>query len=271
MGDAPRPPRRRSPRDGTAGGQQALGRAVGILEFLATGEATVSEVAAAIGTHRSTAMRLMGVLEDRDMISRVDGGRTYRLGLGVVRLAASVIDRLDLTRYGRSVCAQLAAETGETVNLAVLHANHVLNLDQVVGHTSVTMHTWIGHLMPLHCTSTGKVLLAHLPSEPRRRLLAETGLPARTPRTITSLATLDADLDATAARGYAVATEEYEIGLNAMAAPIRGGSGLVTAAASVSGPTYRLDEARMRRMAPALIGATAEITRLIHAGAGSPR
>ncbi len=268
MGDVPRPLRRRSPHGGAADGQQALGRAVGILEFLATREATVVEVAAAIGTHRSTATRLMGVLEDRDMISRVDGGRTYQLGPGIVRLAATVIDRLELTRCGRPVCARLAEQTGETVNLAVLHANHVLNLDQVAGQTAVAMHTWIGHLMPLHCTSTGKVLLADLPPEQRRRLLTETGLPARTPRTITSMATLDADLRTTAARGYAVATEEYEIGLNAMAAPIRGGTGVVTAAASFSGPAYRLGEARMRGLAPALLSATAEITRLISAGAG---
>jgi DNA-binding IclR family transcriptional regulator len=257
--------------DGAAGGQQALGRAVGILEFLAAhGEATVGEVAAAIGTHRSTATRLMGVLESHDLISRIDDMRTYRLGFGVVRLATAVIDQLDLTRYGRPVCARLAAETGETVNLAVLHGSHALNLDQVAGHTSVTMHTWIGHLMPLHCTSTGKVLLADLPPERRAPLLATTGLPTRTPHTITTEAALDADLRAAEARGYAVATEEYEIGLNAMAAPIRSESGAVAAAASISGPAYRLDEAWMRRTGPTLLDATAEITHLLRAGGGSP-
>jgi DNA-binding IclR family transcriptional regulator len=86
----------------------------------------------------------------------------YRLGVGLIPLAGAVSDRLDVTRQGRQVCERLAAELGETVNVAVLQEQWAVNVDQARGPSTVSTHNWVGKLTPLHCTASGKVLLAHV-------------------------------------------------------------------------------------------------------------
>jgi DNA-binding IclR family transcriptional regulator len=110
----------------------------------------------------------------------------------------------------------------------------------VLGPSTVTTHNWIGRLTPLHCTSSGKVLLAALPPARRAPLLAD--VEPLTPHTLAPAA-LAAELERCGTEGWAQAVEEYEVGLNALAAPVRDRSGAVVAAVSVSGPAYRLDEA----------------------------
>src|SRR5207244_12061440 len=94
-----------------------------------------------------------------------------------------------------------------------------------------------GEQTPLHATSNGKVLLAFLPEDERQRLRAGT-LPRLTPRTITDPRTLEKQLRRVVEEGYAFTIEELELGLNAVAAPVRAAEGRVQAAVSVAGPTY---------------------------------
>ncbi len=246
---------------GRDGGVQSVDRAITVLEILARrGEAGVSEVAGEIDVHKSTAFRLLGALEGRGLVEQAEDRGKYRLGFGLIPLAGAVSDRLDVTRQGRAVCARLASELGETINLAVLQEHRAVNVDQARGPSTVSTHNWIGRLTPLHCTSSGKVLLAHLPAARRAALLAASGMERLTARTVTTATGLDAELDAVAARGYAVAVEEYEVGLNAVAAPVRDRSGDVIAALSVSGPSYRLTEERLADLVAPLTAGAAEIS-----------
>lgn len=252
-----------SPGPGTApGGVQSVDRAVAVLEFLAQhGESGVSEVAGAIDVHKSTAFRLLGALEAHGMVEQ-DGERgKYRLGFGIVRLAGAVTGRIDVTKYGRKICDRLAQELGETMNIAVLEAACVINLDQVRGPSAIAAQNWVGRQTPLHSTSNGKVLLAHLPPERRHELIAEAGLPATTPHTLTSEKDLEAALAEVRARGYALTVEEYEEGLNAIAAPVRSATGATVAALTASGPAFRFTEERMHDIAPALVEGAEAISR----------
>lgn len=249
------------PAEATAGGVQSVDRAISVLEILARrGEARVTEVAAEISVHKSTAFRLLGALEERGLVEQDQDRGKYRLGLGIVRLAGAVSARMDLTRYGRPVCERLARESGETVNLAVAQSHYAVNLDQVPGTFAIAAQNWVGRLTPLHATSSGKVLLAHLDATRRTELLDAAGLQRFTPATITSVSKLEKQLAAACERGYATTVEEYEQGLNAIAAPIRSHLGDVAAAVSVSGPAYRLTPARMDDFAPVLIAGADEIS-----------
>lgn len=242
-------------------GVQSVDRAISVLEILARrGEAGVSEVAAEIAVHKSTAFRLLNALETRGLVEQSEDRGKYRLGFGIVRLAGAVSGGMDVTRRGRPVCERLALELGETVNIAVAEAHHAVSLDQVRGPFAVTAHDWVGRRTPLHATSSGKVLLAHR-SEKRRTELLSRGMERFTPHTVTARRQLSEHLAAVHERGYAVATEEYELGLNAMAAPIRGHDGRVFAAVSASGPAYRLTEALMHERADTLIQGADEISR----------
>lgn len=239
---------------------QSVDRAVTVLEILARrGEAGVTEIAAELGVHKSTAFRLVVVLENRGLVEQtVDRGK-YRLGFGILRLAGATATQLDLSRESRHVCERLAADLGETVNLAVLDDGYAINISQVRGTAAVSSHNWVGQRTPLHATSSGKVLLAYQPAALRDELIGRE-LARYTPRTVTDPDELRASLDEIVRSGWAVTTEELELGLNAVAAPVRGQGGAVVAAVSVSGPSYRLASESVPEIAAAVVAGAAEIS-----------
>lgn len=238
---------------------QSVDRAVTILEALAhAGEAGVTDVAAELGVHKSTAFRLLGTLEQRGLVEQADDRGKYRIGIGLVRLASTTTARLDLVKQGRPACQKLAAETGETINIAILAENSALYLDQIAGSAALQPHNWVGRRIPLHATSNGKVLLAPLDRSEVDELLPD--LEAYTDRTITRRATLHRELAEVHERGYAVAVDELEEGLSAIAAPVYDAHGDLIAALSVSGTTYRLDADTLASTAGPLLDAAAEIS-----------
>lgn len=219
---------------------QSVDRAVRILELLAQdGEVGVTEIAAALDVHKSTAFRLVTALERRDLVEQNGERGKYRLGAGILRLAGATIGRLDVVTVARPICRALAATTGETINLAVLADDTVLYLDQVAGSTTIQPHNWIGQRVPAHATANGRVLLSGLTNEQVRELLGTT-LPKYTPATLTTGDELVAALAITRHQGYAVVADELEIGLTAVAAPVRSLHGDIVASVSVSGPSFRL-------------------------------
>jgi DNA-binding IclR family transcriptional regulator len=226
------------PRDGPV--IQSVDRAVSIMEMLARrGPTRVTEVAGELGIHKSTAFRLLSTLEARGLVEQGAGRGRYRLGYGIVRLAGGATVRLEFHQYSRPICLRLAGETGETVNMAIRDGRYAINVEQVMGSSAVTTVNWVGQRTPLHATSSGKVFLAHLPEPELARLLAGP-LERFTPGTVVDPARLDEQLQKVRADGYAYTVEELEVGLNAVAAPIRAFDGTVAAAVSVSGPSYRI-------------------------------
>lgn len=243
------------------GAVQSVDRAAQVLEILARdGESGVGRIAAELGVHQSTASRLVAALERHELLERQSDGGPVRLGVGVLRLAAATRSRLDLTAQAGPVCDRLAEQLGETVNLAVYRSGAAVNLYQAQGTRTVALHNWVGDRTVLHATSSGKMLMAHLPSEERESLLAAPR-ETFTEATVTAAAVLRRELDDARERGWASAIEEFEEGLNAVAAPVRGPKGTVVAALSVAGPAYRLGREDLPTAAGALIRAGEEISR----------
>ncbi len=238
---------------------QSVDRALTLLEMLARdGEAGVTELASELGVHKSTAFRLLATLEAHRMVEQ-DGDRgRYRLGVGNLRLAGATTARLDLVTEARPVCRQLAADTGETVNITVRSETSALYLDQIVGSSAVQSHNWVGQHIPLHATSNGKVLLSELTDAELKN--AVRALPRVTDRTVTSRSKLKAELAEVREAGYAVAVDELELGLTAAAAPIRSAHGDIIASMSISGPTFRLSEEKLENTIPMLIAAATEVS-----------
>jgi DNA-binding IclR family transcriptional regulator len=238
---------------------QSVDRALSILEVLArTGEAGVTDVSAELDVHKSTAFRLLTTLEAHRLVEQAGERGKYRLGTGVLRLAAATTARLDLVQEARTVCRHLAAETGETVNMAVLSGNSALYVDQVAGSSALQSHNWVGQHIPLHATSNGKVLLSGLEGAAQDAMLAS--LPAYTERTITKKKVLRAELEEVRERGYALAVDELEVGLTAAASPIRNAHGDVIASISVSGPTFRMPEERLEEIVAQVLEAAREVS-----------
>ncbi|MBM6405182.1 IclR family transcriptional regulator [Phycicoccus sp. CSK15P-2] len=238
---------------------QSVDRAVTILELLALhGEAGVTQLARELGVHKSTASRLVSALERRRLVEQVEERGRYRLGVGILKLAGATNARLDLAQEARPVVRRLAGETGETVNLAVLSGGAALYVDQVAGASSLSTYNWVGQHIPIHATSNGKVLVSELVEPELGRTLGE--LVAYTPATITERTRLDAELARVREQGWALATDELDVGLTAIAAPVRDEHGDVVASVSVSGPTFRFNPQRVEEIVPLLLAATREIS-----------
>ena len=244
---------------------QSVDRALTILGILARlGEAGVTEIAAELGVHKSTAFRLVATLESHGMVEQNEERGKYRLGVGVLRLAGATTARLDVVQEARPICRKLAADSGETVNIAVLSDRSALYLDQVAGQSALQSHNWVGQHIPLHATSNGKVLLSGLSSDEVDARLPR--LPSYTTDTVTSRARLRRELAELLDQVDAVAVDELEVGLTAIAAPIRNAHGDVIASLSVSGPTFRLGESRVKELVSAVQDAADEVSRRLGYG-----
>jgi DNA-binding IclR family transcriptional regulator len=238
---------------------QSVDRAVTILELLAReGESSVTELAAELGVHKSTAFRLLATLETHRLVEQVNDRGRYRLGVGNLRLAGATTARLDVVTEARPLTRQLAADTGETVNITVRSEESALYLDQAAGSSALQSHNWVGQRIPLHATSNGKVLLSELSEHEFDEALPH--LPRFTEHTITSPERLRDELDGVRRLGYALAVDELEVGLTAAAAPIRSAHGDIIASMSISGPTFRLTGERLDEVVPLVVAAALEVS-----------
>lgn len=234
-------------QNGTAA-VQSVDRALTILELLAAdGHLGVTEIAALIDVHKSTASRLLATLEAHGLAEQLPDRGRYRLGIGVLRLAGATRSRMDLVQESRPVTAALAAAVGETVNVVILSGRETLYLDQVSGPSALQIHNWVGKRNPIHATANGRVLLAHVSEAESDAILAaladaDGSLARLTERTLVTREDVTADLAQIREQGYAVVRDELEVGLTAVAAPVRGATGEVVASLSVSGPTFRIED-----------------------------
>ncbi len=246
---------------------QSVDRALTVLEILArSGENGVTDIAAELGVHKSTAFRLVSALESRGMVEQVADRGKYRLGYGVLRLAGVASARLDVIRLSRPFAERLAGEFGETVNLTVLWHREALYVDQVAStNSALQSHSWVGQHIPVHSTANGKALIAWLPRETQLEMVGPDPKPF-TVRTITDFDRLESQFAAIRERGWADAVEELEEGLVAVAAPIWDRNGAVTAALSLSGPAFRLTGDRLPTVGEAVHTAAIEVSQRLGYG-----
>jgi IclR family acetate operon transcriptional repressor len=242
---------------------QSVDRAIAVLELLASkGESGITEIAGQLGVHKSTASRLVSVLEGRGLVEQLGQRGKYVIGFGMVRLAGAAIARMDLASLGQRICQALADRIDETVNIAVLDDDVAINITQARGGAAISAQNWIGQRTPLHATSSGKVLLAHAAADHRAKVLAAP-LVAYTRNTITDPVALASALDQIPVLGYAVTYEELETGLHAVAVPVGGPGGSAVAAISASGPAFRLPRRRVPEIVRELTVAATELSGLL--------
>ncbi|MET0800907.1 MAG: IclR family transcriptional regulator [Actinomycetota bacterium] len=249
---------------------EAVDRVAVALDLLADSPdgKSVTEVADALEVHKSTASRLLATLGRHGLVERTRE-RRYRIGMGIVRYAASALDELGAVSRARPELESLSLKTRETVSLGVLDGSDVLYIDQVTGHERVLFADWAGRRSPAHCSSSGKVLLAHADAGGLEAFLARP-LAARTDRTITDPASLRDRIEEIRRRGYERSIGELEVGLSTAAAPVWS-RGRVVAAVSVGGPSFRLPARELPRLGRlAIETATAIGRRLDRDQAGDP-
>jgi IclR family KDG regulon transcriptional repressor len=241
---------------------QSVERAIAILKSFdqEKPERGVNELSRELGLHKSTVSRLMITLERGGLLSRNPETERYRLGVDLIGMAAQVVSYMDIRQVARPFLRQLAETCQETVNLAVLDAGQIVNLEQFVPPARQVKNIGrVGRRMCPHCTAAGKVLLAHLSQDELDRIL-QAGLDRFTPHTITDPHEMRQELMQVREQGYAVSQEELEEGLNVVAAPIYDHTGQMTASVSVAGPAYRVTPELFPELVARLMNTTAKIS-----------
>jgi len=202
-------------------------------------EIGISDLAKRLGLAKSTVHRLASTLLEQGMLEQNPSDGKYHLGLALFELGTMVRRKMDFTVEARPFLRTLMEKTGETVHLAILDHDSILYVITHESKQALRMGSKVGTRAPVHSTAVGKVLLASQPEEEIERIVAR-GLPQSTPSTLVDAKALRRELALVKAQGHAVDDEESEIGLRAIAAPIRNYAGEVVAAISIAGPVHRM-------------------------------
>lgn len=241
-------------------GTQAVQRAVTVLKAFtdAQPELGLSALSRAVGLNKATTYRLLAALEREGLIAKNAAGDRYRLGPEMIALGVRAMRSSDVRAASRPELQALARATGETATLEVLAGSDVLILDEVIGSHLVNATHWVGTRWQAYATSTGKVMLAHLPhSQLRAALPARLSLSGRGTRSRTEFYK---ELESIRAQGYAMNLEELETGFAAVGAPLFNHDGAVIAAISVGGPRARFTDSVIKQLAPRVKQAAARIS-----------
>jgi DNA-binding IclR family transcriptional regulator len=209
-----------------------------------TPELTMTQIAEQVGINKSTVHRLLATLERKRFVERDPLTGIYRPGIRLLQMAYLTLEKIDLRRLAAPYMSQLCEQQRENVNLSILDDIDVLYLHVVESPQRVKLAATSGQRLPAFCTASGKAILAFISEEKVKRII-ERGIPKYTPRTLTSPLEFFEDLHLTRERGFAIAEQEFEDGINAIAAPIFNHSQQPIASISVAGPAYRLSRERM--------------------------
>nr|WP_245179437.1 IclR family transcriptional regulator [Cupriavidus sp. LEh25] len=261
-------------------------RALTVLASLARAQhpQTLSQLAQRLHVPKATLMRLLAAMERAGFVVRMPAERGFVPGPGASALALQTLRSPPVLRECRAILARLVANLGETCNLTALDGDRVLYVERVETHEPLRLQLSPGIHVPLHCTASGKLFLAAMSRLERRQMLGRLALTRNTPRTLSDLASLEAELDRLGTRAIGVDHEEFVRGMCAVAVPVlepvpKSGAGAgagpgsevgpkparrqVVAAIACHAPTARVSMDALLKAVPMLQGAADEMARVL--------
>jgi len=255
------PPRAEPPtataalRGGTARQSGSVAaRALVLLTELARNPEGLSlhRLTAQLGWPKPSVHRLCAQLAQAGWILRGGGERNLTLGPASLSFAMAALRHDAAHAERRTILCALVDQVGETCNLTMLAGAEVLYVDRVEAAWPLRLHLEPGSRVPLHCTASGKLFLAHMPKAQRARLLAARPLWAATPNTLTDAADIEKEARAIVRQGYSLDREEFLLGLIAIAVPVQGRDGAPAAALAIHAPIGRLSLKRAMELLPVM-------------------
>ncbi len=231
---------------------KTIDRSFRIVETIqALGGAGVTELADELDMPASTIHRHLQALKDNQYVTRE--GDDYDLGLRFLNLGDYARNRKEIYRLAEPKVEQVAEETNERAEFMVEEFGRAVFVHRSIGSNAIQADSRLGKRLPLHATSAGKVLLAHLPASRVDEVLLRTGLERFTENTITDRGTLEQELEDIRHEGVAFNHEEYISGMNTVSVPVMGKHDQIAGALGVSGPAHRLKDARLQTEVPDLL------------------
>ncbi|CAH0344345.1 IclR family transcriptional regulator [Bacillus sp. CECT 9360] len=229
---------------------KSVSRALDIITLVSSkkGGLGVTEIANQIDINKSSVYRILTTLVQYGYVEQdMETGR-YKLGYKFLEVSSKLLDSIDLRSEAKPFLQELENFTNEVIHLVVYDQGEVVYIEKLEGNETLRMHSKVGKRAPMHCTSVGKAILAHLPSSVVLDILERKGLPVHTDKTITDKDEFIQELNQVKQRGYALDLEENETGITCIAVPIFDHLGKAIAAVSISGPTIRMTEERLNEL-----------------------
>jgi DNA-binding IclR family transcriptional regulator len=251
---------------------KSLIKALCILEELGeNGTLGVTDLGQRLGIRLSTVHRLLSTLKGKGYVLSDPATSKYMLGGMIARLGDEISRQSPLLKHGTLAVEELSRECNETVNLAVLDGIDVVYVARQESRHTLRTTAALGGRWPAHVTALGKVCLADLPDDEVLRLYhGAKKLHKLTPNTITNVRSLLAELAVVRREGIARDNEENSLSVYCLAVPVRGPSGRVVAALSISAPKARMGSDRLNLLKPILIRAGADLSAKLGASPVAP-
>jgi IclR family acetate operon transcriptional repressor len=217
-------------------------RSFEIAEFVALAPAPVSlnSIAATTGIPKPSLHRFINALVECGVLLREPHGKAYSAGARLSAMAAGVMSHSSLRDERRSVLKGLVDEIGETCNFTTLDGNDIVYVDRVEAAWPLRFHLQPGSHVPIHCTSSGKLFLAHMQARRRRQLVYDRPLKRFTSKTITDPDRLEAELRRIRKTKISTDDEGYLAGLISVAVPVLGRDRRMIGTVAVHAPSARL-------------------------------
>lgn len=237
-------------------------RALKVLEILAGSQAPVSVASVAQGIHadRTTAYRMLMTLMEAGYVHRDAASRQYRLAYKVLSLGKFLRGSDDTAEVIKASLHDISEQTSETTHYSVLDGDESVLLYRAKGTQRVAVDFQIGDRSPLHCTSIGKVLLAFQDVRAVERAIAR-GLPRMASKTITAPDALRAELERVRAQGYAFDDLEFADDMRCVSVAVFENGGRLHGGISLSGPSSRYTQAKLRELRDCALKAARELSR----------
>ncbi len=212
-------------------------RAARLLRHIAEGDGVtnMSRTARQLGINRTTLLRLLRTLESERFIEQRSNDQGWRIGVGLVGLAAQAFFSEDLVQTSVPVLTRLAEDLSLSAHLGVLDGLEIVYIVRRVPNHTFASNIRIGSRLPAHAANMGRIIMAHLPPERIDRMYAGAVLRAVTPHTAVTPAQLHTQLEADRASGLAWSDGNYEAGISSVAGAVFDATGAPIAALNVSG------------------------------------
>lgn len=220
---------------------QVLDRAMALVGVLsrAPGPVSLTRLAGEASLHTASAHRILGALMAHGLVEKTGAGE-YDLGVRWLEVGNRLRARLNIRQVAMPFMQRLAELTGETVNLIVRRGDEAVYVERVSGgQTMIQVVQVVGAHAPLHVTAVGKIFLSEDSASGVMGYADRTGLPAYTSNTLTTLDSLNAELNTIRQTQLAHDREEAELGVACIGAPIRDVEGKLVAGLSISAPADR--------------------------------
>ena len=242
----------------------AVERAADLLFLIAErGEASLTDLARAIGSSGSAVHRILTALKNKGLIQQATENGPYSMSWSILALTQRLTAQADLRSLSLPFMTELRDLTGETVTLNVRSGFDRVCIDQVEGPHEVSWRQEIGKISPLYGGATGKVLLAYLEPEELKAFWRTVKPQKLTPYTITGREDMLKEIELIRKRGYAFGTQDRLIGVAGIAAPIFDPAGHAAATLTIAGPADRCTSERLEQWVEPLTAATQKVSQLV--------